>query len=230
MSLYIKFLMTINYRIRNVNKLYIIFLLTIIIVINAQDNETEVFEHDDVGFKIGFGLMDGNDYSDDLKSAIDNISGYLGWINLEAAIEFRVYKNLYFQPGISVKASRISYQYEDLDGYSSTHFNSIFLLNGGFTYYFLKRFYTNFSIGSGSTNSSINALDFQSDGLAKSITIGCEFHLMKRTLNVEIGYSSIPIKSSYNSYTNNTDTRNYGGLFFNLAAVLPLGNYNTADE
>jgi hypothetical protein len=214
-------------------KLAVLFIFVLSLLVRVQKGQTQDFKREDIGIFVGLGLTNGNDYANDLKNAVGaNVSGYLGWININAGLQFKIIEKLYFSPHFRWLAGRVSTTIKGFESSPNKKVNSIFLLGGSVNYYLREQLYAQLSLSRISTTSETNNLKYDPDGIETGIAIGYEFWMDSKIVGIELGYTLIPVKTGsigdfWNTFggVNSIKKRDYGGIFINIKATFQIGNY-----
>ena len=198
----------------------------------------------DINFKFIVGLSDGTDYSTNITTAFQNndrsLSGFKGWLNVGVGLEFKTVDMLYVSTSFEGRFSRIAVTDMFTNSTSTRYINALYSLGLGGTYYFpigKSLLYLNSEVlgnfaGSDSDLEKKYDFNYETDGAGFKITAGWRIATGKtNSYGLEFGYSSLPVslipQASYQQFYPNTkkETKNFGGIFFNICGNLGLGNY-----
>jgi hypothetical protein len=211
----------------NLILLFVLLFISPYLYAQSKD-DVYVTTKDDINFHSFIGLMGSGDYATALEAK--GATGYLHWLTFDIGFGFRAKDNLYLAPKLKWLLSRVSYQYSSF-GYSSDNTKISSVLIPGVTgrYYFrnIGALYALASIGIiASVSSDILDGGFKSNGLELGFGLGYEFALGSRCAVVELGYSGIPIKYSYQTYYQTIENSlGWGGIFLNFGTSFNIANY-----
>jgi hypothetical protein len=185
-----------------------------------------------ISFFLSTGFVSGNDYANDLRSALTyngySVGGYLAWISLDLGLDISVSKNFVVSPHINTLYDPVNYS--SVDGLPGTESaNLLFLPGVTVKYYFFNEKSSSIFISCGVspsiTGSDTDNLDYKPNGIEKEVFIGYEHasgFIYKRNktvragaFSIKLGYMSIPV-SVLNNQNGAFDDHNYGGYAFSL--------------
>jgi hypothetical protein len=195
------------------------------------DDSSYVATKDDINFHLTLQLMGSGDYAAGLGKM--GATGYLHWLAFDVGFGFRIKDNLFLAPRLNVLTSRVTYGSQYSYGGENAKITVVIIPGVTGRYYFkdIGALYALASVGIiASVSSEVMDGNFESNGIALGCGAGYEFAFGSRSLVLEFGYCSVPIKQSaifnYGFYSGSFSTdENWGGIFFTVGTSFNITNY-----
>ncbi|RPI02593.1 MAG: hypothetical protein EHM64_13700 [Ignavibacteriae bacterium] len=183
----------------------------------------------DVNIHCLIGFMGSGDYATALESM--GATGYLHWLAIDFGVGLRAQDNIYLAPRLHWLVSRMKYESSgySYNSYENSKFTSVLIPGLTGRYYFknIGALYALASIGIiASVSSDFLDGEFTGNGIELECGLGYEFPIGSRCFVVELGYSRVPIKYSYQGYYQAAENSlRWGGMFLNIGTSFNITDY-----